>query len=860
MSLLQMSFCGAVIILAVTLIRAVTIDRLPKRTFLVLWGIVLFRLLVPFEIPSAFSVYSFAGDELAEPSIYGNGLADRLVAKDSHLNTLQEIMRKQSSPVLQDLLSDGVASGQCIVQLDDVTDERITVSYKRETSEIETSGRQDTPSGTKTVEQVQKSFTDRTAMILSDAAGRMGRNLWLAVWGMGALLCAVFYTTTYVRCRKEFSMSLPVDNEFVDQWIRRRLSQRYILYRIICKTEVKVSDRVDTPLTYGVFRPVILLPKKIEWEETEQLEYILWHEYMHIYHCDTVLKLLAVVALCIHWFNPFVWLMYFLINRDVELACDESVVRKNGVSGRSLYANMLIGMEARRNGLRPLCNNFSQNAIERRIRAIMKIRKVSVGAIIFAVGLVMSVSLVFATSAVSEQEKNILSNKDVPVEETEKNIPSGTDSSVKETEEIIPSNTDFSVEEYEKLNALRFDGYEDMSVSEYRNSALAAVSTEEYRSLLDDFFGSKTLYEQRNSNETASFLFYVLKPLTSMGWMKMDFNGIVLEENTALEPKETQGLHYNLNLSVLNVNDLTVGEYVGTVHGVTAGLQKILKEMSKEKSVNMEGRKELIAQAVETLAKEWSSYKLKVDIDFIYNPVNLQEDEYSDQEEWVKRKHYNSDISLRFSYAEIKQKSREEPYGTKEDYASLLSLKKPGYEQMSLEEFDREVLNWKVANYESYKRIQNDWLLDDFRVEFSPEDKDFITHTVRMAEVTNSTKAQHPSDDGIGFTVGLVVEHEGEEKRYIWNYMYSAFSYYATDMNTVTVGERDRCVGGMMDAIEQFWNETATEDFINMKNGDFDAKLHKLAEEYSSNNISISLIAASYSLGWGWERPLWSDM
>jgi len=65
MSLLQMSFAGAVMILAITVIRALAINRLPKKTFLALWGIAVVRLLLPFSFPSAFSVYSLFGSHVS---------------------------------------------------------------------------------------------------------------------------------------------------------------------------------------------------------------------------------------------------------------------------------------------------------------------------------------------------------------------------------------------------------------------------------------------------------------------------------------------------------------------------------------------------------------------------------------------------------------------------------------------------------------------------------------------------------------------------------------------------------------------------------------------------------------------------
>ena len=109
----------------------------------------------------------------------------------------------------------------------------------------------------------------------------------------------------------------------------------------------------------------------MDWKNEKQLQYVLSHEYVHIYRYDTVTKLIATLALCIHWFNPFVWVMYILFNRDIELACDESVIRQFGEKSKSAYSLMLINMEATKSGLLPFCNSFSKNAIEERITAII---------------------------------------------------------------------------------------------------------------------------------------------------------------------------------------------------------------------------------------------------------------------------------------------------------------------------------------------------------------------------------------------------------------------------------------------------------------------------------------------------------
>ncbi len=112
-----------------------------------------------------------------------------------------------------------------------------------------------------------------------------------------------------------------------------------------------------------------------------------------------------IVVLCAHWFNPLVWIMYVHANRDIELSCDEAVVRLFGESTKAAYARALISMEETRSGLTPLCNNFSKNAIEERITAIMKIKKTTVFSLIMTGFIVVGTAAAFATSANAQPQQ-----------------------------------------------------------------------------------------------------------------------------------------------------------------------------------------------------------------------------------------------------------------------------------------------------------------------------------------------------------------------------------------------------------------------------------------------------------------------
>ena len=325
MSLLQMSFLGTVIILLIVVLRAVLINRLPKKTFLILWWIALIRLLVPISIKSVTSIYSLL------QSIY------------SDINPVRTAQTTTFLPIHGNMPE--IANG------------------------------------------LSEAMVQRTESI----------SILSVIWLAGLLLCFGFFAVSYIKCYREFRFSLPVENDILEAWKEKHPLKRSL--------SIRQTETIAAPLSYGVIRPVILMPKNTEWKNIYQLRYVLEHEYVHIRRLDMLTKLIMIAAVCIHWFNPLVWVMYILFNRDLELSCDETVVRRFGMDIKSVYATALISMEEKKSGLTPLCNSFSKNAIEERIRAIMKIKKTSKFAVMISAVLVIGVTGGFATSA-SSLEKN----------------------------------------------------------------------------------------------------------------------------------------------------------------------------------------------------------------------------------------------------------------------------------------------------------------------------------------------------------------------------------------------------------------------------------------------------------------------
>lgn len=214
-------------------------------------------------------------------------------------------------------------------------------------------------------------------------------NLPLLAWAAVGTLLAAWFLWGHLRSRRVYAMSLPLDNAFVRRW-----QEDHPLFRPV---QVRFSDRIAAPLTYGAVYPVVLLPKGMDLADTAGLAYVLEHEYTHIRRFDALRKWLLAAALCLHWFNPCVWLMYILAGRDMELSCDEAVLRAG--ADRSGYALTLLALEEERGRWSPSGSHFSRNATEERIKTIMKRKQISLAALL-AVLVVMSIATtVFATNA-----------------------------------------------------------------------------------------------------------------------------------------------------------------------------------------------------------------------------------------------------------------------------------------------------------------------------------------------------------------------------------------------------------------------------------------------------------------------------
>lgn len=160
------------------------------------------------------------------------------------------------------------------------------------------------------------------------------------------------------------------------------------------------TDQISTPFVLGIIKPKIFLPVTISENE---LDYIIKHEQTHIKRYDYIIKPIAFLALTIHWFNPLIWISYFLMSRDMEMSCDESVVKSTNGDIRIKYSNTLLSLSIKQSRLLiPLA--FGESNVKSRIKNILNYKKPSFWIFAAAVVIVLIFVITLGTNPIPVEE------------------------------------------------------------------------------------------------------------------------------------------------------------------------------------------------------------------------------------------------------------------------------------------------------------------------------------------------------------------------------------------------------------------------------------------------------------------------
>lgn len=238
------------------------------------------------------------------------------------------------------------------------------------------------------------------------------KNILFTLWFAIAAFLAIRICIKHIRSCRLYNMSLPFCEEKATKWLQSHHSFR--------KIDLRKSELIKSPLAYGIIHPVILLPSGTSLDEEEFL-CVMEHEWIHIHRWDIFVKYLLYMTVCIYWFNPLVWIMAIMADRDIEMACDEEVIKKYPENFKKIYALTLIRLaENCQDPARPVNACFSRHPeIEERIGAIMKIKKYSWKAAALAIGITCCTITAFTVSAQGTPKETNINTAETQIKEKE---------------------------------------------------------------------------------------------------------------------------------------------------------------------------------------------------------------------------------------------------------------------------------------------------------------------------------------------------------------------------------------------------------------------------------------------------------
>ena len=194
--------------------------------------------------------------------------------------------------------------------------------------------------------------------------------LWTLLWLAGMTAMLLYAAISYARLRRRVSESIPL------------------------RENIYLCDRVQTPFILGVFRPKVYLPAALN---EEQMQSVIAHERAHLARRDHWWKLLGWLLLTVYWFNPLCWAAHILFCRDIEMACDEKVIRDMDAAGRKNYSEALLSCSLPKRSVAACPLAFGEVGVKQRIKGVLNYKKPAFWLVALAVLVCAAAAVCFLT-------------------------------------------------------------------------------------------------------------------------------------------------------------------------------------------------------------------------------------------------------------------------------------------------------------------------------------------------------------------------------------------------------------------------------------------------------------------------------
>ncbi len=386
-AVLNMSVTAGIVVLFV-LIARLLLKKAPKIFSYALWAVVLFRLLCPVSVTADFSLLGLMNTS-ASPVTEHTGIVEHIPVANYEITppALRPSAGQQTPPAADDTDSGTASPGRS---------EITTLPPAEQTTPVDVI----TPSTDPKPQENRQTTLSITAI-----AG----TVWLT--GIAAML--IYSAVSLLRLRNK---------------LRDAAKLRGNIY---------LSDHISTPFVMGLLPAKIYLPSTLTEQEQR---YILLHEQHHIRRLDHIIKLLAFLALCSHWFNPLVWLAFVLSVKDMEMSCDEAVMKQMDSDIRAEYSASLLSLATGRRIISGTPLAFGEGSTASRIRNILNWKKPKAWLLPIAAVLCVAVVVFCAVNPVKTDTQDT-----DPPEQTDSSDLGDDQSDTEDTSTVTCDHTGFRI-------------------------------------------------------------------------------------------------------------------------------------------------------------------------------------------------------------------------------------------------------------------------------------------------------------------------------------------------------------------------------------------------------------------------------
>ncbi|MBR5425859.1 MAG: hypothetical protein IK106_05000 [Clostridiales bacterium] len=266
------------------------------------------------------------------------------------------------------------------------------------------------------------------------------------VWTVGAIALFGYAVISILRLRRKVAVSVPV------------------------KENIRSCDEVESPFIFGFFRPVIYVPSSIG-EET--LSHVIAHEKSHIHRRDHWWKPLGFLILTVYWFHPLCWIAYILLCRDIEMACDERVIRNMEKHRIAEYSQALLNCSVRRMTIAACPLAFGEVGVKQRVKNVLNYRKPAFWIVVSLLLICIAVSVLFLTNPKKKKDLNTPETEttsSVEVTETPSLEPSMS-------EEVTPTEKESTAVDRSGVDAMAVPGSSVVCVGEEDDGATSEMAS-----------------------------------------------------------------------------------------------------------------------------------------------------------------------------------------------------------------------------------------------------------------------------------------------------------------------------------------------------------------------------------------------